>query len=171
MGRPKALLQVDGTTFAGKLALTFSTICSPVILVTGAMHKIDAPPAVEIHNPHWREGQLRSLQAGLRAVPVDTLAFFAPVDCPLFRPETVAGLWAAYDGEATFAIPRSAGRRGHPVLASLRAIAEILALGRGAQARDVVHRHRDTTLYVDVDDEGIFADFDTPEDYRRLVSR
>jgi CTP:molybdopterin cytidylyltransferase MocA len=37
-----------------------------------------------------------------------------------------------------------------------------------AEAREVVHRHVARTEYVDVDDEGIFTDIDTPEAYRRL---
>jgi CTP:molybdopterin cytidylyltransferase MocA len=31
-----------------------------------------------------------------------------------------------------------------------------------------VHRHRNQTLYLDVDDEGILLDADNPEDYRRI---
>ena len=36
-------------------------------------------------------------------------------------------------------------------------------------SRWVVHAHRAETLYVDVDDPGIFSDIDDPEAYRRLV--
>jgi CTP:molybdopterin cytidylyltransferase MocA len=31
------------------------------------------------------------------------------------------------------------------------------------QARTVIHAHRERTHYVDVEDAGVLADFDTPE--------
>jgi CTP:molybdopterin cytidylyltransferase MocA len=173
MGAPKALLEIGGVTFAQRLASTFGAVCDPVILVTGAVTQIHAAPAVEVRNPDWQKGQLTSLQAGLQAIPAGAAAaFFTPVDCPLFREETVAMLWAAFERKPTsaFVVPRQGERRGHPVLAGPKAIAELLALPASAQARDVVHRWRSETAYVDVDDPGIFADIDTPADYRRIAT-
>jgi CTP:molybdopterin cytidylyltransferase MocA len=171
MGTPKALLEIDGVTFAERLARTFAAVCDPVLMVTGAVTGVSAPPAVEVHNPDWTQGQLSSLQAGLRAVPNEApAAFFTPVDCPLFRASTVAQLWAAFERQpAALVIPRQGGRRGHPVLAGPRAIADLLALAASAKARDAVHRLRPETVYVDVDDPGIFVDIDTPADYQRLA--
>jgi CTP:molybdopterin cytidylyltransferase MocA len=48
-------------------------------------------------------------------------------------------------------------------------IPEFLALGADAQARDVIHRHRERTRYVDVNDEGILRDIDDPDEYRALA--
>lgn len=172
MGAPKALLNIGGVTFAERLAATFCTVCDPVLLVTGKVTGIMAGPAIEVQNPNWPQGQLTSLQAGLRAIPSGApAAFFTPVDCPLFRPETVALLWSTFERRpfATFIIPRQGDRRGHPVLAGRAAIAELLKLPPTGQARDVVHGARSETEYVDVDDPGIFADIDTPADYRRLT--
>lgn len=172
MGAPKALLEIGGSTFAQRLASTFAAVCDPVILVTGAVIGIAAPPAIEVHNPNWPQGQLTSLQAGLCAIPAAApAAFFTPVDCPLFRPDTVAMLWDAFERRpAPLVVPRQGGRRGHPVLAGPQAISEFLALPPTAQARDVVHRLRSQTAYVDVDDSGILADIDTPADYRRMAT-
>ena len=47
--------------------------------------------------------------------------------------------------------------------------AELLALPPDAQAREVIHRHREHTVYLDVDDPGILEDIDDPEAYRRLT--
>lgn len=174
MGVPKALLAIGGVTFAERLAATLSTVCDPVLIVTGAVTGIPADPAIEVRNPNWPQGQLTSLQAGLRAIPATApAAFFTPVDCPTFRADTVALLWSAFERNprAKFVIPRQDGRRGHPVLAGPAAISELLALPPEAQARDVVRRARADTVYVDVADPGIFADIDTPEDYRRVAAR
>lgn len=173
MGSPKALLEVDGETFAGRLARIFATVASPVILVTGAHRGLCIHDAQEVWNPGWSGGQLSSLQAGIRAVPETAPAFFfAPVDCPAFHETTVRALWMAFQrGNAVFAIPRMNDKRGHPVLAARSMAAEFLALPAGGQAREVVHRYRSQTCYVDVDDPGIFADVDTREAYEALKAR
>lgn len=170
MGQPKALLKIDGETFAARLTRILRSVADPVILVTGASTNVEAPGATIVHNPDWESGQLTSLQTGFRAISPDApAAFFVPVDCPMFTVETVTQLWNAYASQPhAFVIPRLDGRRGHPVLASREMIDAILALPPSGQARDVVHAHRDRTLYVDVTDTGIFTDIDTPSDYAAL---
>jgi CTP:molybdopterin cytidylyltransferase MocA len=59
-------------------------------------------------------------------------------------------------------------KRGHPVLAARSMAAEFLDLPPDGQARDVVHRYRSQTLYVDVNDAGIFTDVDTRKAYEAL---
>lgn len=168
MGRPKALLEIGGETFLDRIVRVFDAVCREVVVVTGA-HPLPPPHGARaVENADWRLGQLTSLQAGLRALGHSDAAFFAPVDCPLFSTATVERLAAAI-GDAPFAIPRMDARRGHPVLASAALFAEFLDLPPTARASDVVHRHVDRTVYVDVDDPGVFADIDTPEDYARLV--
>jgi molybdenum cofactor cytidylyltransferase len=168
MGTSKAQLEIAGVTFATRLSRAFAAVCDPVILVTGAIAGITAEGARAVHNPGWPAGQLTSLQVGLREALDAPAVLFAPVDCPLFESRTVAALWAAFAGEP-FVIPRYQDRRGHPVLMGQSAFAEILALPSTGQAREVVHRHRPATRYVDVDDAGILADIDTPADYQELI--
>ncbi len=169
MGSPKARLEWHGETFAARLARVFGECCDPVLLVTGAIADLTAPPARVVHNPDWRLGQLTSLQAGLRQAGA-AASFFIPVDCPLVRPETVRALREAWSAapDAVFVIPRFGQRRGHPVLASPTAVRELLALPADGQAREVVHRYRGQTVYVDVEDAGILADVDTPADYEAI---
>lgn len=171
MGKPKALLTLDNNeTFAGRLVRVLSSVANPVVLVTGAVSGIEIAEAITIQNPNWQLGQLTSLQAGFRTLPASSpAALFCPVDCPLFRQDTVERLWEAYQRtQALFVIPRTGNKRGHPVLASKLMIHKILALPETGQARDVVHQHVDDTEYVDVDDPGIFSDIDTPQDYDSL---
>ncbi len=171
MGKPKALLTLkNGETFVARLVRVLSSVASPVVVVTGAVSKIEVSGAIVVHNDRWPLGQLTSLQTGFNALPVSApVAFFCPVDCPLFRPDTVERLWNTYQRtQALFVIPRMGNKRGHPVLASRLMIEKILALPETGQARDVVHQHVDDTEYVDVDDPGIFADIDTPQDYDSL---
>ncbi len=179
MGRPKALLEIGGETFLDRLILSLSAACSPVMVVLG--HDAEAirggvrraELASFVTNPDPERGQLSSLQCGLRAAPAASAGvIFTPVDCPLIRPSTVAALAAAYRArqpEALVAVPRHQERRGHPVLVAASLIPEFLALPAGAQAREVVRRHADQVLQVDVDDPGILADVDEPASYERLL--
>jgi len=71
--------------------------------------------------------------------------------------------------EAAAAMPRDAGRRGHPVLMSRRLAEEILALPTDGEARNVIRAHNHEIVYAEVADPGIHRDVDTPEDYQELL--
>jgi molybdenum cofactor cytidylyltransferase len=149
----------------------------PVIVVLGAHADairegcVRASQATFVVNERHREGQLSSLQCGLRAVPEEAAGvIFTPVDFPRVLPGTVAGVVAAFlrGGGSGLVIPRFQGRRGQPVCAPRRLIPEFLALPVEAQAREIIHRHAAEACYVDVDDPGILRDVDDPEAYRSL---
>jgi CTP:molybdopterin cytidylyltransferase MocA len=171
MARPKALLEAGGETFAARLVRVFNEVTPNVVLVTGAIGGLSVPGARAVLNPDWRLGQLTSLQRGLSELaPGTPAAFFTPVDCPLFEPGTVRRLWERFQVDhPTLVIPQFGEKRGHPVLVSADLFPEFLALPRSGQARTVIHAHRPETVYVDVADEGVCADIDTPEDYERWV--
>ena len=181
MGRPKALLPAPGSeppeNFLDRMIGLLAAHADPIIVVLGAHAdairegSARASQATFVVNQRYREGQLSSLQCGLRAVPEEALGvLFTPVDFPRVLADTVAGVVAAFmrgDGSG-LAIPRFQGRRGHPVCAARRLIQEFLALPVEAQAREIVHRHAAEACYVDVDDPGILRDVDDPEAYRSL---
>lgn len=177
MGSPKALLEYRGETFLGRLIRVLGTVSDPVIVVLGhhaaRIREVVRDGAMFVINPEPERGQLSSLQTGIAAVPAEAEGFaFIPMDCPAVRESTVRRLaesFAARQPETLFVIPRLGDKRGHPVFATARIAAEILALPVDGQARDVVHRHVPQTGYVDVDDAGILADIDDREAYRKLV--
>jgi len=180
MGRPKPLLDFRGETFLDRQIALYKRECRTVIVVLGyAAQEIAgglnrADEAVLVLNPRPERGQLSSLQCGLRALPSGCeAAFFLPVDSPGVRAETVRALisaWRSQTEKPDFVIPREGGRRGHPVLLRPALAAQILALPEGATARDVIHAHSDSTLYVELDDSWIHRDIDTPADYAALVA-
>ena len=174
MGFPKALLEFRGETFLDRLIHRLSAACAPVIVVLGAeADRIRAglraaDRAVIVRNPDYLQGQITSMQCGLRSVPADARAIlFTLVDHPNPAPETIAAL-TAHTGPIT--IPRHTGRRGHPILLSSRLIPEFLALDASESARTVLTRHAAGIEYLEVDDPGILDDVDDPEAYRRLQS-
>lgn len=175
MGRPKALLTLRGATFLDTLISTMSG-CDPLVVVLGhEPERIRAGLAAAggasfVINADYEQGQLTSLQCGLRALPdtVEAVAF-TPVDYPAFSRDTVQRLCLSLSPGHLLVIPTIDGRRGHPVLAHRALFPEFLGLGTGKSARDVIHAHRDRTCYVDVEDSGIVNDVDTPEAYQELL--
>ncbi len=179
MGAPKPLLQFEGETFLDRLVRLFSPHCHRVIAVLGYQAETVARglqrPGVPVLvlNPKPECGQLSSLQTGLRALSArPTAVFFHPVDIPAIQEETIIRLCAAWETAPAGTLvlqPRHRGRKGHPVLLAATLIPELLALPPEGSARDVLRRHVERTIDVDVEDPGILRDADTPEDYRRLT--
>jgi len=174
MGRPKAFLEFRNGTFLSTLAETFGPFASPVVAVFGCDGEAAAlrvPAGVmPVINQEYRRGMLTSLQAGLRAlhgVSFDRV-LFTLVDHPAISPDTVARL---IETDADIAIPRLDGKRGHPVLLSRGIADEYLREPASAKARDVIDRHAEHILYLDVDDPGIRDDVDDPSLYEALLAR
>jgi CTP:molybdopterin cytidylyltransferase MocA len=176
MGSPKALLPYRGETFLDRLTGLFSEYCSPVIVVLGAgaeeLRAAVRRPATFVVNANWREGQTRSMQCGLEAVPADADGvLFTLVDHPAVEWGTIAALLSKTrplpGGRVLLRIPRNAGRRGHPIWFSRALIPEFLSTG--GTAKDVVHAHAAETEFLDLDDPGIVADIDDREAYHALT--
>jgi molybdenum cofactor cytidylyltransferase len=174
MGSPKAHLTWEGETFLDRLIGIFQPFCSRVVVVLGhepeRVRAAATRPAEFVINPDYAFGQLTSLQCGLRAVPPSTeAAFFTPLDYPGIRVETVRAVLDHYTGHELAVVPQVGARHGHPVLVSAQLIPEFLSLRSDQTARDVMHRHVDRTVYVNVPDAGIVHDVDDPESYRSLA--
>jgi len=177
MGTAKALLTIRGETFLDRLIRVISESCDPVVVVLGhEPEKIRAglrtPSRAQFTINHdYERGQLTSLQCGLRVVPADSRAvLFTPVDYPTIQPETIRSLAAALQaGSNLFVVPRYEGRHGHPVIFNASVLPEFLALPPDSDARAVIHRHRDHTRYLDIEDPGILKDVDRPEEYAELL--
>ena len=181
MGRPKPLLPFQGETFVDNQIALHCAFSAQVFVVLGHYaNEIAAGAnlsenAVLLINPEPERGQLSSLQCGLRALPAHIEAILIqPVDSPGVAPATLLAMCQAWDNAAAtppdFVIPTHDGRRGHPVLMRTAIATELLALLDGATARDVIHAHRDSTLFVETADPAIHRDIDTPEDYEQLIA-
>ena len=176
MGSDKALLPYADSTFLEHLITVFLPRVNPLIVVLG--HHADeiaaklAPPRdfQIVVNENYKRGMLTSLQAGLRAAPGAEALMFTLVDHPAVQPETVDRLIEEFQRTTpAVAIPRFGERRGHPVLIARRVADEILALAPESSAKDAIRKHRDETLFVDVEDAGVLRDVDLPSDYEALL--
>lgn len=175
MGRSKVLLPWDGRTVIE--AIVSRMILSPVfevVVVTGhragnVARVLKDLPITLIHNPEYLRGEmLSSLQAGLRELPVSIDACLVVMgDQPSLDVRVVAQVIEAYaQGHGDIIVPVYRGERGHPVLFDRRFWPELLALEHGAP-RDVVRQHPDAIALVDVGNDSVLRDIDTPDEYRR----
>ncbi len=180
MGRPKALLTVDGTTFLERIVdVAASAGLAPLRVVVG-----EHGPAVEaacpdlapllVTNPDPSRGQLSSLQTALLALGAEAPAAVAVflVDHPLVRRTSVGAIVAAFRATGHgIVVPTLGSRRGHPVLFARALFPALLAAPLERGARAVLEARPDEVLEVPVDDPGILVDIDTPAELERHVGR
>ena len=118
-----------------------------------------------VENPDPSRGMFSSIQEGVATANGDALLVL-PGDMPFVRAETVRALIEAFRARTAIVSPRHRGKRGHPVVLPAALREEIAATPAGATLHDVIKRHADLRVDLDVDDPGILRDVDTAEDLR-----
>ena len=106
-----------------------------------------------------------SLVAALKLVPEADGWLIALADMPHVEAGTIAALGDALRAGAGIVQPYCGGRGGNPVGFARRHLAQLLALEGDQGARALLRQHPVTR--VEVEDEGIFRDIDTPEDLHK----
>lgn len=182
MGHSKPLLlyaETPGHTFVSRLLEVLKTSTFARILVVGRPEDTLLQTEVArcggtfVENPRAEEGQLSSLLAGLsyvttlHGVQVDGV-LVVPVDAPLISPAVVSRMMGAASTSAAQILRAThAGKHGHPVLFRRSTFDELEAADPAVGARAVVRADPGRVEDVDMDEEGVTIDFDTPEEYRR----
>ena len=179
MGRSKALLMTpDGVTFVVRLlhALSSGGVDAPLVVVRSAdaelQRQVESVGARFVVNADADEGgQLSSLLAGLHKAdrPGIRGLMVTPVDAPMVTAETISTLIGVFSNtRASIVRPRYQGRNGHPVIFPRELFDDLRHANPATGATAVVRAHESANVNVDVDDAGVIADIDTPEDYAKL---
>ena len=179
MGRPKALLPVDGETFIEKIVGALArTRVGKIIVVLGhdaetLKRRLEHLAVAFLVNADYKSGQLSSLQTAVRRLQSDRECdgmLVHLVDHPYISSKLVDMMIERfYASNKLIVVPRCQGKRGHPVIFSRALFAELLNAPLDQGAKAVVNAHRDETLEIETDDPGIAVDIDTPELYRQHV--
>ncbi|TNY34479.1 nucleotidyltransferase family protein [Thermomonospora catenispora] len=170
LGRPKALVELDGERLVDRGVRTLREGgCSPVLVVIGAA-SLEAVGAVVVPNPRWRTGMGSSLRAGLAELPPGCPAVvIALVDQPRVTPEAVRRLIRAHEAGAPIAVATYGGEPRNPVLISGRYFGEAAEAAVGdAGARPFLRAHPELVTGVPCDDVASPDDIDTPDDLAAL---
>ena len=117
--------------------------------------------AVDAH-----DGMASSLAAGIAALPDASGYVVALADMPWIEPSTIARVADALVQGASIAAPSYRGRRGHPVGFARTHRETLIALRGDEGARSLLQARRADVVLIDVDDPGVLADIDTPDDLR-----
>jgi molybdenum cofactor cytidylyltransferase len=116
--------------------------------------------------PAAERGMGASLAAGIQASEDAEGWIVALADMPRIQVATIEAVARALDGGAPIVAPFYEGQRGHPVGFSAEHRDALLALDGDSGARALLTSQR--VMRLDVDDDGILRDVDTPEDLREL---
>ncbi len=143
----------------------------PVLVVLG--HQADAVaqalagrPVRLVHAPDHAEGLSASLRAGLAALPGDVDAALVCLgDMPLVTARMLDRLLAAYDPDEgrTIVLPTFRGRPGNPMLWDRRWFADIAALRGDSGARQLLAARAEHAVEVEIGEDAVLRDFDTPD--------
>jgi molybdenum cofactor cytidylyltransferase len=179
MGRPKQLLEWRGKTLLQhSVESLINSAADEIILVLG--HEADrirqtlpALPIKIVINTDYARGMASSLGQGLLAMEPGSEAFLILLaDQPGIGPEIINTLIRAFrqaDPKPGIVRPVCRGLRGHPVLIGARYLQEALQLRGDVGARQLLMNHPEDVLEIDVKEDAVLNDIDTPEEYQRYT--
>jgi len=179
MGRPKALLPIEGQTFLERIVAALKkTQVGKIIVVLGhdaenMTREIKHLPVEVLINSDYQLGQLSSLQTAVRHLQSDEHCdgmLVHLVDHPYIDGKLVdLMIQRFYESTKLIVVPRYQGKRGHPVIFSRSLFGELLDAPIEQGAKAVVNAHAKETLEIAAGDEGVTIDIDTPDEYRHYV--
>lgn len=177
MGKPKQTVPLNGVPMLEMvLEILHKSNVGRIVVVLGAnaaevRKRIGFADETVVVNPRFAEGMSGSLKLGLRHVGRGAdAAIVALGDQPFVLPLTIDALVAAYEESgALIVIPTYHGVRGNPVLFDKSVFPQIARIRGDMGAKSVVQENAADVLEVDVPDEGVLVDIDTPSDLARRM--
>lgn len=178
MGKPKQLMPLGKSTVLEQaIDNLLNSKVSKVIVVLGyraeEMIKVVAIKPVKIAiNRAYQQGMSTSIVTGLNLVDDGAQAvMLALADQPFIDSETINRLiHEFFNHDKGIAIPVYQGRRGHPIIFSMKYKGELLKLKGDIGGRQIIKQHPDDVLEVAVDSEGINIDINSLSDYYSHVN-
>lgn len=122
-----------------------------------------------VYNSHAQDGQSASIKAGILNSPPCQGYMFLTGDQPLLDMETIKLLADTFENNKQFiTVPSFQGKKGNPVIFPERFKEELLELQGDTGGREIIKRHPDSVIFVEVKNGYVLWDIDTKEDYIKL---
>ncbi len=177
MGDFKPLMKLDGITVieSAVRGLQGAGISDIMVVVgyraTEVIEILDKLDAGYILNEDFDQGMFSSVLKGVDAIASFSSGFLLlPGDIPAVKEMTVEAITAAACmGNPGIIYPSFLGKRGHPTYVSSRYFKEILNSDVTYNLREILRRHENDSIDLEVTDQGVLMDMDTPEDFREMV--
>lgn len=176
MGKPKQLMPFGRSTILEQtIDNLLNSEVSEVIVVLGyraeeMIKTVAIKPVKVVINPAYHQGMSTSIVTGLNLVDDEAQAvMLALADQPLVDSKTMNRLIDEFfNHDKGIAIPVYQGRRGHPIIFSIKYKGELLKLTGDIGGRQIIKQHPDDVLEVAVGCESINIDINTPSNYSHL---
>ena len=172
-GGRKLLTPIDGEPLLDRtVRALLDGGASEVIVVVGAdaraelerdVNSLLDPRVRAAENPDPARGMFSSIQEGVAQAQGDALLVL-PGDMPFVSAATVRAVIERFEDTRAIVSPRYRGKRGHPVALPIALRDEILATDTRSNLHEVIKRHLDMRVDLDVDDQGVGRDVDTIAD-------
>lgn len=172
----KPMLKVGSITITRRIISTLQqTGIDPVVLITGNQAEtlekhVSHMGVICLRNAEYATGQmLDSVKIGMSYLQnqCDRI-LFTPVDIPLFTSNTIKSLMNAH---ALIAVPVCNTHEGHPLMMDTQVIPYLLNYDGGQGLAGAVRNSGIPKQQIEVEDEGILFDVDTPYDYKQMLYR
>jgi len=147
------------------------SVARPVLVVLGHQsaaveQALAGRPVHLVHAPDYGDGLSASLRAGLAALPDDADAALVCLgDMPLVTARMLDRLIGAYDPDEgrTIVLPTFRGKQGNPMLWDRRWFAAMGAITGDVGARQLLAARAEHAVEVEIGEDAVLRDFDTPE--------
>lgn len=175
-GANKLLAEIDGVPMVLRAvnAALASRAASVTVVVGHETEKVEALLAGRkvnvVCNPDYAQGMSTSLRAGLAALPAEAQAVVVLLaDMPRITATHVDRLIDAFDAkQPSIVVPQKDGQRGNPILWPREFFAHMQAVSGDKGARGLLEENPQRIRSVEMNDEAIHADVDTPDNLRML---
>ena len=179
MGRPKPLLPWRGVPLITYQVRTLRRAgLRPIAVVLGhraaeiSPHVDNEYGVTPLINPFYKKGKTTSLKTGLRALnPNDTdSVLILNVDQPRTQEtiETIIDYHSRHS--ALITMPTFKGKRGHPVVVSLKLIRDLMAVSEARQGlKGVMRKYHSQISQIELETDEILLDLNTPKYYQSAL--
>ena len=168
----KLLAEIDGKPLLRHTAeQALKSKAAGVFAVTGHEQEKIAPLLKELgitafHNPDYAEGLSGSLKTGFRALAEKYDGILICLgDMPLITARLFNAMIDAFDVEEgrTIVVPTYQGKRGNPVLIASNFEPDIRTITGDIGAKSLIADNEQVVFNIEVGDDSIFTDIDTPD--------
>jgi molybdenum cofactor cytidylyltransferase len=176
MGRPKQLLPLGDKLVINHCCdnIIAAGLGNIVVVIgpddNGTRGALSGLPVSFAVNDNRGSDMAGSLRIGLQVLEQSSSGVLVCLaDHPLSTSDTMIELVRLHhESPDRIIIPSYNGKRGHPSLFPTNIIREIFS---GITLRDIVRQDEKRVRVIDVPDEGVVLDMDSPADYERVLKR
>jgi len=135
--------------------------------------QISDRPVSIVTNPDYESSMLSSVRCGFQSLPQHCDAVLVALgDQPSITSELVNEMIQSFKKiNKRILVPLYRGKRGHPILVSIRYRNEIMTCYDDVGLRGLLRAHPDDIFEMNVSTSGVLSDIDDPEDYQRELMR